>query len=413
MSNYEFDTVTEWLDYWFNVRYSICLLADKCCACILKVLSGKALGNSATETDKLREEFSLILSKQRQYPKEDRPFEDKAKVPERLVEIKSNYFQYIQFFNNQFPGFMARDHKNQRLALINLAAVQNTLEDMQLYFTEVAVELGFQVRNSKLCIAEKQSLAQLIMYCAYYKEHSPNKFLNKYQIKDWYENQCKNEMDTAEESLSLLQGKFSVHFPKGIYTTKLLRCYPVVVDGLDLSLESILNEVLISCIPFADTSFDYLVIISSNKQGEINPSALQVPKQIYKKENVTSYENMFMPYPVDVTTQMLSCFTEKYSLPVRENNDPLPIGEIIQELWVYSKSRELLTDPDDSDYCTKELQDIQNNIKQMLRSLEGKIPLKDAEQLSDVAENVFNGETFNDESFNKLVEQFAKNNPSS
>lgn len=28
MSNYEFDTVTEWLNYWFDVREHICLLAD-------------------------------------------------------------------------------------------------------------------------------------------------------------------------------------------------------------------------------------------------------------------------------------------------------------------------------------------------------------------------------------------------
>ena len=34
MSNYEFDTATEWLNYWFDVREHICLLADKCCACI-------------------------------------------------------------------------------------------------------------------------------------------------------------------------------------------------------------------------------------------------------------------------------------------------------------------------------------------------------------------------------------------
>ena len=44
MSNYEFDTVTEWLNYWFDVREHICLLADKCCACIYKLLSGKTLG---------------------------------------------------------------------------------------------------------------------------------------------------------------------------------------------------------------------------------------------------------------------------------------------------------------------------------------------------------------------------------
>ena len=121
---------------------------------------------------------------------------------------------------------------------------------------------------------------------------------------------------------------------------------------------------------------------------------------------------MFMPHPVDVTAQMLDCFTEKYNLPVKESYDTLPIGDIIQELWVYSKSRELLTDPDDNDYRVRELQDVQNNIEQMFHSLEGKIPSEDTKQLSEAAINVFDGGIFNDESFNKFVEQFAKNNPS-
>ena len=59
MSNYEFDTVTEWLNYWFDVRERICLLADKYCACIYKLLSGKLLGGLAGEVDHLCKELSL------------------------------------------------------------------------------------------------------------------------------------------------------------------------------------------------------------------------------------------------------------------------------------------------------------------------------------------------------------------
>lgn len=62
MSNYEFDTVTEWLEYWFDVRKRICLLADKCCTCIYKLLGGKPLGSLAREVDQLREEFPLVTT---------------------------------------------------------------------------------------------------------------------------------------------------------------------------------------------------------------------------------------------------------------------------------------------------------------------------------------------------------------
>ena len=419
MSNYEFETVAEWMDYWLYVRQLICTLADKFCNLIFKALSGKASDNFIAEIEKLRKEFSLISWKEKLFPKEDRPFEDKAKIPEGLVKTKNDYFQNMQYFNNQFSGFMSREYETERLALINLTIVQNSLADMQHYFTGIAIEFGFQERNSKLCTTEKQSLAQLMMYCAYYKEHSPNKFFNKYQIRDWYENQCKNQMEVAEHSLSSLLDKFSVSFPHEIYAVKSLKHYPIIINDLDFSSRSTIIEVINNSISFADSSFDYLVIISSNNQRKIYPSALQIPKQTFKTirqsyetENDALLKDIFMPFPVDVTAQMLYCFSEKYILPEKESHESLPVGDIIQELWVYSKSRELLTDPDDSEYCTKELQDIQNNIEQMLRSLEGKIPLEDAEQLSDVARNVFNGGTFNDESFNELVEQFAQNKPS-
>ena len=72
MSNYEFATVTEWLNYWFDVRKHICLLADKCCACIYKLLGGKPLGSLTGEVDQLREEFSLITTGEKRYTKKDR-----------------------------------------------------------------------------------------------------------------------------------------------------------------------------------------------------------------------------------------------------------------------------------------------------------------------------------------------------
>lgn len=417
MSNYEFDTITEWLEYWFNVRKLICLLADKYCACIFRILSEKTLGNLATEVDKLRKEFSLISTKERQFPKEDRPFEDKAKIPEGLVKIKNYYFQSMQNFNNQFVDFLSKDHEKQRLALLNLTIAKNNLTDMQHYFAEVAIDFGCQERNSKLCTVEKQSLGQLIMYCAYYQEHSENQFLNKYQIKCWYETLCRNEMRTAEESLSLLQNRFSVHFPEETYTTNMLKYYPIIVDNLDTSSVSMLNEMLISCIPFAEAPFDYLIILCANELSKINPTALQLPKQMLKKikqsfetENYTLVENLTPPYPVDVTEQMLNCFVEKYSMPVKISNDMIPVGDIAEELWVYSKSRELLTSTEDADYLTKELQTIQNNIKKMLHSLESKIPSKDINQLLDMCTNVFSGRKFGDKSFNNLVEYYIQKN---
>ena len=417
MSNYEFDTVTEWLNYWFDVREHICLLADKCCACIYKLLSGKTLGGLAGEVDKLREDFALITTGEKRYPKEDRPFEEKATVPERLGKIKNKYFQSIQNFMNQFAGFLAKEEQKQRLAMVNLITAQSSLVTMQNYFAEIAIDFGFQERQMVLCVMETQNIERLIMCCRYYQAHSPNKYFNKYQIRNWYDGYCRDERKIAEEGFLALKSKYLIHFPDKIYTIDMLRYYPIIVDNFDMASESNLTEWLLGCIAFSDAPFDYLVILSANEFEEINSAALQFPRQMLvdvkkaiESENYSSLDKLLHPYPVDVTAQMLDCFSEKYDLPEKKvtDVDEFPIGDIAEELWIYSKSVELLTEPEDACYLADQTQDIQPNIAEMLRLLKNKLPFKDVDWLIEICDNVFSGEKFDDIMFNNVIEHFIQ-----
>lgn len=417
MSNYEFDTVTEWLNYWFDVREHICLLADKCCACIYKLLGGKPLGSLAGEVDQLREEFALITTGEKRYPKEDRPFEEKATVPERLGKIKSKYFQSIQNFTNQFAGFLVKDEQKQRLAMVNLTTAQSALVTMQNYFAEIAIDFGFQERQLALCVMETQSIERLIMCCSYYQTHSPNKYFNKYQIRNWYDGHCRDERKIAEDGLSELESKYSIHFPDQIYTIDMLSYYPIIVGNFDMASESNLTECLLGCIAFADAPFDYLVILSANESEEINPTALQFPrrmlvdvKKAIESENHSLLDKLMPPYPVDVTAQMLDCFIEKYDLPEKNSTDvdQLPIGDVAEELWIYSKSVELLTEPEDACYLAAEMQGIQTNIAGMLRLLKNKLPSKDVDWLIEICNGVFSGKKFDDIIFNNVIEHFIQ-----
>ena len=417
MSNYEFDTVTEWLNYWFDVREHICLLADKCCACIYKLLSGKTLGGLAGEVDKLREDFALITTGEKRYPKEDRPFEEKATVPERLEKIKNKYFQSIQNFMNQFAGFLAKEEQKQRLAMVNLITAQSSLVTMQNYFAEIAIDFGFQERQMVLCVMETQNIERLIMCCRYYQAHSPNKYFNKYQIRNWYDGYCRDERKIAEEGFLALKSKYLIHFPDKIYTIDMLSYYPIIVDNFDMASESNLTEWLLGCIAFSDAPFDYLVILSANEFEEINSAALQFPRQMLvdvkkaiESENYSSLDKLLHPYPVDVTAQMLDCFSEKYDLPEKKvtDVDEFPIGDIAEELWIYSKSVELLTEPEDACYLADQTQDIQPNIAEMLRLLKNKLPFKDVDWLIEICDNVFSGEKFDDIMFNNVIEYFIQ-----
>ena len=419
MSNYEFDTVTEWLEYWFDVRKRICLLADKYCACVYKLLGESPLGSLAREIDQLRKEFFEVTAGEKRYPKEDRPFEDKATMPEGLEKIKSKYFQSMQNFFNQLAGFLARDEQKQRLAMVNLTTAQSALAAMQKYFTDIAIDFNIQESHLDLCIMEKRSLGRLMMGCAYYQTHSANKYFNKYDIKGWYEANGRSKRKIVEEGLSQLQSKYSIHFPDETYNIDMLSYYPIIVDNLDLSSESDLIEWLIGCIPFADTPFDYLVILCANELGEINSTALQFSKQMFIefKRAIESgedslFEKLTPPYPVDVTEQMLGCFNSKNDLSIKSKTDAdvLPIGDIAEELWVYSTSAELLTKPEDAEYLSTELQGIQTNIAGMLHLLEDKFPPEDIDRLASTCKKVFEGDRFDDTLFNEFIERFVQKN---
>lgn len=417
MSNYEFDTVSEWLDYWFSVRVKICLLADKCCACMDKLLSGKPLGSLGREIDQLHEELTQMTTGEKRYPKEDRPFEKKAALPEGLEKKKGEYFQRVQNFFNQFAGILTRDEQKRRLPMVNLTAAQSALVLMQNYFSEVAAEFDIQERQRVLCAMEERNIKRLAMCCSYYLEHAPNRYFDKYQIKDWYDRHCWKERRIAEEALSELASKYSIHFPDQIYTTGILRYYPIVVDDFDMTLEGNLTEWLLGSIAFSEAPFDYLVILSANDLEEITPTALQLSRQMLadvkktiESEDYSLLEKQMVPYPVDVTAQMLNCFAKKYVLTERgaiEAEEP-SIGDIAEELWIYSKSVELLTEPEDDGYLAAETQGLQTNISEMLRLLQDKLPSKDINWLTEICNGVFSGKNFDDTMFNNVIAHFAQ-----
>lgn len=418
MSNYEFDTVAEWLEYWFDVRKRICLLADKCCACIYKLLGGKPLGSLAGEVDRLREEFIAFTTGEKRYPKEERPFEEKAVIPEGLGNIRRDYFQSMKNFINQFAGFLRNDDKNQRLAMVNLTAAKSAIMTMQRYFSDIAVDFGLQKSDLELSLMEVKSIGMLMMSCNYYQTHTPNKYFDKYQIKDWNEENCENERNTVEEGLAHLQSRYSIHFPKEIYTIGILSYYPIIVDDLDMTLESSLREWFIGCTSFGDAPFDYLVVLCTNDFGKIIPTALQISKQMLinvrnaiELEDSSVLEELKPPYPVDVTVQMLDCFHEKYDLLVKEDasDDLLPIVDIAEELWIHSTLLELLEKPEDTEYLSIELQNIQTNIEEMLRMLTNKLSSEDISQLADMCNNVFKGKRFDDVLFNEFIENYVIN----
>lgn len=226
-----------------------------------KLLSNKPLGNIPHEFEKHFVQLNQMTVCERRYPKEDRPFEEKPILPEGLSKIKSDYFQSMNNFFQQFADFLKRINKEQRLALLNLKAARSALKQMQLYFSAIACGTEFYIRHTELCIVEIQNLDLLLMNCSYYQTHHPNKYFNKYQVKVWYEESLNNEMSIVKNGISQLQLGNTIYFPDKIYTTGISSHYPLIIENLDITSGKELAMLFIGCIPFLNSSFDYVVVM--------------------------------------------------------------------------------------------------------------------------------------------------------
>lgn len=416
LSNYEFDTVAEWLNYWFTVRQLICSLADSCCFCISKILSGNPLGRSIKEVIPLCEKLFLMTTGEKLYPREERPFEEKAVIPIQFKNIANKYFQDIRNFSNQFAGFLHKDLEEQRLTMLNLTDAKSTLTKMQDSFSELTIDFDTSEWPSDFTAIETKSIEQLIMYCSYYQVHSPSKYFNKYQIKSWYDKQQQDNLTAVKTALSPLASICSVHFPFQSYVVGILRYYPIIVNNFDTVLKDNSAAFVLNCIEFAEAPFDYLVILSANNSNHINPIALQFSRQMFidvkkaiRSNDSAALENITYPYPVNVTSSMLDCFIGNYNLLEKSPSAPdlSSIGDIAENLWIYSKSVELLSTPEDADYLASETQRLRTNITEMLQLSRDQLSKKDFDWLVDICNQVFSGKEFDDKLFNDIIEHFT------
>ena len=88
--------------------------------------------------------------------------------------------------------------------------------------------------------------------------------------------------------------------------------------------------------------------------------------------------------------------------------DEFPIGNIAEELWIYSKCTELLTEPEDACYLAAETHGIRTQIEEMLFVLKNKLPSKDVDWLIEVCNGVFSGKKIDDAIFNNVIERFVQ-----
>ena len=169
---------------------------------------------------------------------------------------------------------------------------------------------------------------------------------------------------------------------------------------------------LYDCIPFTETTFDYLVVLCRNSQGEILPTGFRVSRdffvdlrQLIDTNNEDLAEKFTPPFPIDITAQMLECFEGEYRVlsPIVTGYEGIDkVGEL---LWAYSKTLELLTDECDTEYRDSSSDNLKSEILNLLASFKQKISQYDYDELCLICEDVLSGQVFDDASFKEFYEK--------
>lgn len=414
MSNYECDSIFDWLNNWMSVRKNIVIFLESCTNAFYTLLKGKPIGNLAISIDHLREDINKFLIKEQRYPNQDRPFEEKAVIPEGLSKIKTEYFGSIQNFSNQLAKFMLRDKEKSRLALINLTSAQSSLKKMQKYFGDITHEQQLLIKEHEdLCILEERSLQQLMITCQYFQEHMPSKYFNKYTINSWYRSNYEKLLFDVKNALSDLSQKFSIFFPHRYYHDGILKYYPIITMDLDVLDSEALIKFLYLSTPITEFNFDYLVIAYSNKQKQIvhgikvTMNFLKNLKTALETEDENLIKTISPPFPEEIGKQFLDCFTEQYDLFVHTPSGYEGIDSILELLWEFSRCSKELFSESDKDYLASIKKRLEEKVFNELKTFKNKVPDDEYHELTQICEATFSGSPFEDTQlnnyYNKLI----------
>ena len=346
------------------------------------------------------------------YPREHRPFEKELEVPKMFAKAKRNYFDGIQNFANQLIGFIRKEEQTKHLAIYNLKKALAALPNVQKFFDEITLDSEQQSKHIELCALEEKVIFETYVCCEYFISHIPDTRYNKYQPKVWLSSVQKAEIDKVNSAMTKLSILYDIILPKSSYHDNTFVCYPILLRNFNPTNEEMMNEFLIAAIPFAESSYDYLLLLMTNDIGEIIPNAIKFPKKVfqylYNTINLGHDEEMdplASPYPIEVTQKILKCFDGEYIFQKQQpkNMGLSCIADIGEELWMYSKNRELLVDKDDKQYLSNNLNEIEKRIDRIIKDIETNVSSDVLSSIVELCSNVYCGDSFDDEKFNKLM----------
>ena len=136
---------------------------------------------------------------------------------------------------------------------------------------------------------------------------------------------------------------------------------------------------------------------------------LKEMKQAIEDDDPDRLESVSYPYPVDTTETMLECFDHIYRIlpPAHTNPHATMVGDIAEELWIYSKLNTFLLGDDDIEYYKEQQRNIWDRIKKHQEHLVHVLTHEKSIALDSIIKGVHKGEPFDNPELNNFVTDFS------
>ena len=269
-------------------------------------------------------------------------------------------------------------------------------------------------KHNELKQIEERVLLDTQMCCKYYSLNQPNFYFDKYQIKKWYLDFQTNNIQKLNNNIMAIKEEYDAIFPKKAYRDDIFMSYPIILNKFDITNEEMLNDFLIKTLEFANSPYDYLILLLSTNDGKVMNEAMKFSKGFYRYlydsliEGVDKEMNdWYMPYPINVNAKILECFEDSLVLQPPKSIKPYlgVIADIAEKLWMYSKNREILTEKVDEVYLYMNLEKIKSEICKMVEENKDKFNNENYSYLDSLCKEVFNGKKFGNDELNKIYEK--------
>ena len=305
-----------------------------------------------------------------------------------------------------------RDENDVRLALYNLKQAKAGLPKMHKFFDGMELDEEIASKHTNLCRQESQKILEIYMCCQYFLQHDASPTFDKYQIRNWYRDVCTKEIEDVNVALDAMQQEYDAVFSDQAYEEAVFKHYPIILRSFDMIREEVIQDFMLRTIAFSETSFDYMLVLQCDENGDILQHAIKFPKRFFKaiEEALVSGEeitdtSLLTPYPIDVTENMLECFSGDWKIK-RQTDNPYVhyLGDIAEELWVYSKLRELLGTEEDREYCRCELKKVAEKIAIIKKEIHLHLDEEVANQIDEMCNHVYEGNCFDNIRLNEFVQ---------